>query len=302
MSVFWEHILPGSFFMVFGVWLIVQTWRHYFVSLTKRGQPYMSQVSYSTQCRRYSVDLMALLLCICGFLGSVTQLTHLHYNPSYQEINNNSNNGFVGRSLDVTTAHHVTMYCFFGLAGAFKLLHPVLKGLVPWIEEVEYLVLIMAFAVQALLFKFHLIGRDILDTMLHTYSLYCVYACIIMTFAELIFRNQVLLSLGRSYFIILSGTWLWQLAFILDSPFPGHVKWDPDNHDDIMLTTLMFSWHIGCVFLFSVSCGVGWVCVCRKKGKLEDAELVILEPVVNGYTHLTNQNEDVETTVENLEM
>ena len=230
---------------------------------------------------------MAVMLCVGGVLGSVTQLTHIYHSPSYH-----------GGSLDVTTVQHVTMYCFFGLVGVFKLLHPVLKRTVPRVEELEYIVLIMAFVVQALLFKFHLVGRDILDTMLHTYSLYCIYACIIMTCAELIFRNQLLLSLGRSYFMILQGTWFCQLAFIMDSPFTEHKKWNPDDHDDILLTTCLFTWHIGAVFLFSLSCGMGWACVYRRRGELGDEELTMVEPVTNGYKHLTNQEEDVETVVD----
>ena len=271
-SVFWEHILPGSFFTLVGVCFMVQIWRHYLISLIKRGQPFRSQFSYSTQCRRCSVDLFALMACVAGILGSTTQLTHLNV---------------YGR-VDITTAHHVTMYCFFGMAGVFRLLHPVLKRRIPQLDEMEYIVLILAFVIQAMLFNFHLIGRDKVDTMLHTYLLYCVYGCIIMTFSEMIFRNQVLLSIGKSYFITLVGTWFCQLAFVLDSPFSGHMKLDPKNEDDLMLTTLMFSWHMGGVFLFSVFCGFGWVHVYRKKGELGDAELAIVEPVANGYTHLTN--------------
>ena len=258
---------------------MVQIWRHYLMSLTKRGQPFRSQFSYSTQCRRCNVDLFALMVSVAGVLGSVTQLTHLNVNGH----------------MDITTAHHVTMYCFFGMAGAFRLLHPVLKRRIPRLDEMEYIVLILAFVIQAMLFNFHLIGRDKVDTMLHTYLLYSVYGCLIMTFSEMIFRNQVLLSIGKSYFITLVGTWFFQLAFVLDSPFSGHMKWDPENEDDLMLTTLMFSWHMGGVFLFLVFCGFVWAHVYRRKGDLGDEELAMAEPVTNGYIPLHNHDQNAET-------
>ena len=99
----------------------------------------------------------------------------------------------------------------------------------------------MALCNKALLFKFHLIGLDPLNTLLHTYLLYVVYVCAIITFTEAIFRHQVFFALGRAFCIILEGTWLWQLAFILDSPLPDPGMWKSSDDDDLMLTTCMFT-------------------------------------------------------------
>ena len=288
MNVFLEHILPGTFLFVFGVWLNTRVWRNYVHSMARSSQPYTSQLSYPTNCRRCNVDIMAIILCVASAMGILTQLTHIHHSASYQTGSSH---------VDVTTLHHVTIYFFFGLIGVFRLLHKLLKRLVPQIEIIEYLVFIMALCNQALLFKFHLIGRDPLNTLLHTYLLYVVYACVIITFAEMTFRYQVFFALGRAYFIILQGTWLWQLAFILDNPLPDPGTWKSENNEDLMLTTCIFTWHIGGVLLFSVTCGIGWICFYKKRGTLRDLEIA-MEPIVYGYSQLSNLRDDNEEAVE----
>ena len=42
-------------------------------------------------------------------------------------------------------------------------------------------------------------------------------------------------------------------------------------------------------------CGVGCAIVYRRRGELQDVEL-IMEPVANGYAHLVNHDEDEENT------
>ena len=173
MNVFLEHILPGTFLCVFGIWLNTQIWKNYIQSMARRTQPYTSQLSYPTKCRRCNVDSMAIILCVASVLGMITQLTHIQHSTSYHKGSPH---------MDVTTLHHVTIYFFFGLIGIFRLLHQILKRIIPQIEIVEYLVFIMALCNKALLFKFHLIGRDPLNILLHTYLLYVVYVCAIITF------------------------------------------------------------------------------------------------------------------------
>ena len=173
------------------------------------------------------------------------------------------------------------------------LLHPKLKTLLPFIEELEYVMIAMALTVEAILFKFHLVERDMLDTTIHVLLVYSIYGCIILILAEMVFRKQVLLALGRAFFMLLQGTWFCQVAFILYSPIPDqsgvyNTKWDHDNHEDIMLTTCIFTWHMGGVFLFSLSCGFMWACCYRKSGDLTE---LTMEPVANGYTHLLHHED-----------
>ena len=286
MTVFTEHLLAGTFLAVFGMWLTVEIWNHYLKSLSRKAVPFRSQLSYPTNfCGRCRLDLMAILLTIAGIVGMVTQLMHIHH-PSH----------FHNGSIDMTSAQHVTMYFFLGFAGFFKLLHPFLKGLLPHLENIEYIVLILAFTVEAFLFEYHLEGRDTLDIMLHTYSNYAVYGFIVMTTAELIFRHHVFFPLGRAAFLLLQGTWMWQLGFVLDSPVPGHGEWDPDDVDDQMLITCFFAWHVGSAFFFSLACGAVWSFINRRRGQSMDQNDAV-EPVANGYSPLINKKDSPDPEV-----
>ena len=286
MTVFTEHLLAGTFLAVFGMWLTIEIWNHYLKSLSRKDVPFRSQLSYPTNCcGRCQLDLMALLLTIAGIVGMVTQLMHIHHQSHFH-------NG----SIDMTSVQHVTMYFFLGFAGFFKLLHPFLKGFLPHLENIEYIVLILAFTMEAFLFEYHLERRNTLDIMLHTYSNYAVYGFIVMTTAELIFRHHVLFPLGKAAFLLLQGTWMWQLGFVLDSPVPGHGEWDPDEMDDQMLITCFFGWHIGSVFFFSLTCGAVRSFINRRRGQFMDQNDAV-EPVAGGYSLLINKKDSTDAEV-----
>ena len=281
MGSFIGHVVPGSFFVLFGAWWTFQICCKYLKSITKSGESFKCQTTYPPLFRTCTLDLEAVVALTAAVIGMLIELVFAC--------------SFRGSPIGVTNMQHATMYFFFGLLGLLGILTPVLKKMFPNIEELRYIGLAMAFTVEAILFKFHLMGRDMLDVTIHTLLLYSVYGCIIMTFAEVVFRNQVLTSLGRAYFTILQGTWFWQVAFILYNPFTDHKEWNHGNHEHIMLTTCIYTWHVGAVFLFSLGCGIGWACVYRRRGELGDDELT-MEPVANGYTHLTNHEDDVEHT------
>ena len=278
MGSFIGHVIPGSFFVLFGAWWTFQICRKYLRSFTKSGESFKCQVTYPPQFKNRNFDLEAVIAISAAVIGMLVELVFAC--------------SFRGKPIGVTNMQHATMYFFFGLLGLLGILTPVLKKFFRYIENIRYIALAMAFTVEAVLFKFHLMGRDMMDITIHTLLLYSVYGCIIMTMAELIFRNQVLTSLGRAFFTILQGAWFWQVAFILYNPFTGHTEWNHGDHHQIMLTTCIYTWHIGGVFLFSLGCGIGWACVYKKRGELGDDELT-MEPLVNGYSHLVNNEEDV---------
>ena len=86
--------------------------------------------------------------------------------------------------------------------------------------------------VEGLLFSFHLMGRDMIDTSLHTLLVYTCYACALITLLELHFRHNILVSLGRGFCTLLQGTWFIQTGFILYNPFKS-TPWNSEGsvHD-----------------------------------------------------------------------
>lgn len=64
----------------------------------------------------------------------------------------------------------------------------------------------------------------------------------------MVYKNNVLPAICRAYFIVLQGTWLFQVGFIL-YPLSFMGGWDQENHDQMMITTMIFTWHFAGVFL-----------------------------------------------------
>ncbi len=272
MGSFAGHVIPGSFFILFGVWWILQITRNYLMSLSRKGEPFKATVTLSPKLCTY-FDLEAFLAVLAGIIGMIIELQ--------------------GKSFGISNTQHATMYFFFSLAGLLGLLAPTLRRLVPNMEQFRYLSLALAYTVEALLFKFHLFGRDNLDIMVHTLLLYAVYGCIIFTIAEMARPTQVLFSLGRAFFTVLQGAWFWQAAFILYNPITDHARWDHGDHHTMMLITCYFTWHMGIIFLLIFSCMLGWSCLYRRIGYLEESDVTMEELTINeGYRHLFSHADD----------
>ncbi len=273
MGSFPGHVLPGSFFILFGVWWIFQITRKYLWSLSRKGETFRASATFSPRlCAHF--DLEAFLAVLAGVIGMIIELQ--------------------GKSFGISNTQHATMYFFFSLAGLIGLIAPTLKTLVPNMDPFRYLSLALAYTAEALLFKFHLFGRDDLDIMVHTLLLYAIYGCIVFTVAEMTHPTQVLLSLGRAFFTVLQGTWFWQVAFILYNPIPGHsTDWDHHDHHHMMLITCYFTWHVGVIFLFILLCMIGWSCVYRGAGYLDESDITMEDININkGYSHLISHADD----------
>ena len=59
------------------------------------------------------------------------------------------------------------------------------------------------------------------------------------------------------------GTWFWQAGFILYNPLPGAVPWRADDHDQLMVVTMMFAWHMAGTLITVVCIGAA-VAACMR--------------------------------------
>ena len=316
MGSFIGHVVPGTFFIMFGVWWTLRVWELFLRSLSggrrwgQRGEDSESgggTPRHGFSCRATYPPTRVCARCCCGLRGrrpvdceAVLAVAASVVGMLIELLPGGAHIG--GRHMGVNNMQHATMYFFFGLVGLIGLLTPSLRRLFPNMEDIRFISLAIAFAAEAILFKFHLMGRDAMDITLHTLLVYAIYGCVIMTLLEFKYRNQPLASLGRAFFTILQGTWFWQVGFILYNPFatPGNDGWDHEDHHHIMLTALIYTWHMAAIFIFSLGVAVGWACVLKKRGELEDFELT-MEPVSNGYSHLLSQDQDEPETVVKLE-
>lgn len=127
-------------------------------------------------------------------------------------------------------------------------------------KRIDYVMSVIGFSIEALLFVNHIHGRDMLDMHLHTYLVYAIYGCVVTSTLEAIYPRQIIFTYGRILFVILQGnhsfvsylsclliinfiifsigTWFWEIGFILYPPFDSpKFKWEHGNHDQIMIVT-----------------------------------------------------------------
>ncbi|ELU10750.1 hypothetical protein CAPTEDRAFT_219407 [Capitella teleta] len=302
MGSFVGHALPGTFFILFGVWWTVRIFIRYFESLTRRGEPYSSSVTYPPRLKRFpNVNLEALMVTIGAGLGIFVEIVAACF--------------MRGKPLGVTNEQHATMYFFFGLAGFVCLTIPFYRGALPALDgDLQFITLLLAFAAESLLFKFHLIGRDGIDILVHTLLLYACYACVLSTGLEMAYRTNMLASLARAFFTIVQGTWFWQTAFLLYSPFNGEA-WGSKtgghdhgggggkeggmhgggggehiDHQRYMTITLIFAWHVAVVFLLTLVTGALIGCRYRRQVDTHKVRLQtsFASPPCNGYAVMQN--------------
>jgi len=152
----------------------------------------------------------------------------------------------------------------FLLAGLSGLVDILVHHGAPLPQDIEYLVGCMAFIVEAVLFKFHLHGRTEMDVLVHTLLVYVIYANIILVALEIRYRHSIAVALSRAYSVLLQGTWFWQAGFLLYNPLPGAVAWLEDDHDQMMVVTMMFAWHMAAVAIIMLCIGAV-VAACQSR-------------------------------------
>ena len=240
MGSFAGHVIPGSFFVVLSLSYLADTLHKYFRPEHKEA-PFQSRVLLYVTCCQRQIALTAWCIVISCPMGIATELMPFDFSA-----------GLGGEGKQ-----HVTMYASFGIIGLLALVMDLLPPL-PQRRQLEYISLVMALVVEAILFKFHLGGRNAADVAVHTLLLYTIYATVIVTLLELWLENSLMLALGRSYLTMLQGTWFIQLGFILYDPWSKSldemVTLSQDkqalSHHVIMGASATFTWHVTSAFIF----------------------------------------------------
>lgn len=255
MANFKGHALPGSFFLLFGLWWSVkyplrQCWR--------RGKP-QGQSRLPLFFNRLDLVEGALKIFF-AFVGIMAEQfvpdgphAHLYTADSWVKLMN---------------WQHSTMYLFYGISGIADVLStsslPVPQGL-------DRLGLSLALFVEGFLFYFHLHGREPLDVHVHSLLLVAVFGGAASTLLEVFMRDQLVLELVRSSLAILQGSWFYQIGFIL-YPLSGP-EWDQTLHDNQMFVTMCYCWHYAMALLITgINYSLVYICVQRFIGKARDME------------------------------
>ncbi|CAF1138165.1 unnamed protein product [Adineta ricciae] len=280
MGILVGHIVPGTFFAIFAIWWgFCVAARHfhsrYSSKKNRKPTPYRSTINYPCVCCSSSlrqIPLESYLKLICASIGilgeTVTGLKHPYDGTlrrktwKFSEVN----------------AQHVTMFFSFGFASLIEVLvhakYDLPKG-------IDFIANIFAFAIEGVLFHFHLHGRDEINIHTHTLLVYNIAFCVLAGIWEFNRPNQILATYCRIAATLLQGAWLYATGFILYFPSDDpYWKWTA-SHGHILIITVIFIWLglLSCIFLFLQSAFV-WAVLRRKRHEF------------NRYSVLNEENDD----------
>lgn len=263
MANFKGHALPGSFFLIVGLWWSVKYPLKYFHQKGKR-----SQLIHYYQHLEIIEAAIRTLFSVIGILAEqfVPDGPHAHL---YTE----------NHWIKLMNWQHSTMYLFFAISGITDML-TYLVNHVPL--GVDRLVMAVAAFTEGFLFYHHVHNRPPLDQYIHSLLLCAVFGGALSIFLEVILRDNIVLELFRTSLVILQGTWFWQIGFVLFPP-SGAPAWDQQDHANIMFITMCFCWHYVAA-LCIVATNYSLVCCLLHRLKRRGGEIIGIQKLKSDHT------------------
>ena len=246
------HALPGSFFLLFAVWRLVQIVRRLqlLANRCRKSTGSLSRPTFYTSatypccfgwCARWPMEGAAkVLVTTIGMAGELWASTDY---------------GRAGRIIWWGDIQHVTMYLLFCVSGVVDILRWKRFAFVP--PGTDFLALCLAFVGEYVIFSHHMHGRIEFDVLVHTLLLYVIGATVVTILLELRYGDSVLAALATTYFIFVQGTWFIQVGLMLYPPSPAfHLNDRPNEEDNMMIATMVFAWHLVGAFVMLLGCYV----------------------------------------------
>ncbi|XP_075398735.1 transmembrane protein 45A isoform X2 [Tenrec ecaudatus] len=201
MGTFLGHALPGSFFYFMGLWWSTKYILKYACKKYKRSCYFNSKSSF------YRIEILEGIIIISMALIGITAEQFVPGGPhltlyDYKE----------GHWKRLTSWHHCTMYFFFGLVGVTNILSQIYRSLPGSLPK---LMLSNAFFVEAFIFHNHTHGQDMLEVFVHQLLSMVILVTGILIFIDFM-RSNIILALLHTSFLLLQGSWFWQLTSHLD--------------------------------------------------------------------------------------
>ncbi|XP_051896102.1 transmembrane protein 45B [Pristis pectinata] len=247
MANFKGHALPGSFFLLFGLWWSL-----------KYPLKFLSKKNKSSRLCFDRVELIEgvvkAIFSLVGILAEqfVPDGPHLHLLSQDRQS-----------WVKLMNWQHSTMYLFFGMSGIVDIFtYSSLR--IP--VGIDRLMLSLAVFMEGFLFYFHVHNRPPLDLHIHSLMLTAVFGGSLVIMLEVFLRDNIVLELFRTSLAILQGTWFWQIGFVLYPP-NGGPEWNENDHGNLMFITLCFCWHFAvaiCIVAVSYTL-VCWFVQIRSK-------------------------------------
>ena len=252
MGSFPGHAVPGSFFLLYGIWWIFISYWHYFYTRPSGSRVSKAKVKKENELNRRSTlptpccpkipleSLGKIALSFCGIL--VETLFNWHGAVTFDPINLHSHEDF-------SRMQHTTMYSFFLLSGVVDMCIYCVR--IP--KNSTKLFLALAFFIEGMLFYFHTELRDELNQRSHFILTVSIFGCTVCAAARMYTSDSLLLNAGLGFFITLQGSWFYQVAVVLYGKHSDN--WAKDEMSP-MYMGFAVSWH---VMFIAVSMMVVWI-------------------------------------------
>lgn len=252
MGSFAGHAVPGSFFLLYGIWWIFISYWHYFYTRPSSSRMSKAKVKKENELNRRSTlptpccpkipleSLGKIALSFCGIL--VETLFNWKDGVVLDPIKLNSDEDF-------SRMQHTTMYSFFLLSGIVDMCIYCVR--IP--KNSTKLFLALAFFIEGMLFYFHTEHRDKLNQRAHLVLTLSIFGCTICAAARMYISDSLLLNAGLGFFITLQGTWFYQVAVVLYGKHKDN--WAKDEMSP-MYMGFAASWH---VMIIAVSMMAVWI-------------------------------------------
>nr|XP_045003699.1 transmembrane protein 45A isoform X2 [Jaculus jaculus] len=226
MGSFRGHALPGTFFILMGLWWCSKSILKYICKKQKRSC-YLSSKALFQRAEIWE-GIIIISMALTGMAGEQF-ISGGPYLNLYKE----------GQWNQLLGWHHTTMYFFFGLLGVANILCFTTSS---FPVSLTKLMLSNALFVESFIFFNHTHGREMLDIFVHQLLVFVTLLSGVVAFMEFLTKSNVLLELLRASLILLQGSWLWQIGFVLYPP-NGSPAWDQTDHGNKMFLTICFCWH-----------------------------------------------------------
>lgn len=232
MGSYGGHVLPGTFFLLFGFWYAIR------YTITYLRPKNKNSVFYCCSGRvPFSVIVIEGVVKVV--MVSIGILVELYYPGAPMGKLHDDHGNFTGPM----NWQHATMYFFFGLSGAADIISYTARHVVP--PGLDRLFGGLALFIEGYLFFFHLHGRSMIDIRVHILLVLMVWPSSAIAVMETFFINKRatlhILEMLRSVTIIAQGLWFWQAAYIL---YPPHGKsWDPCSTHHVTMSHDMHKRH-----------------------------------------------------------
>uniref|UniRef100_A0A8D0MDX9 Transmembrane protein 45A n=1 Tax=Sus scrofa TaxID=9823 RepID=A0A8D0MDX9_PIG len=252
MGNFTGHAVPGTFFYIMGIWWTIKCIMKYFFKKHKRTSYLGSKALFHRI--EISEGTVLIVMAVSGMLGE-----QFFPGGPYLTLYDYKNSQWV----QLLGWHHCTMYFFFGLVGVTNILCSTIR-LLP--ASFAKLIFSNAFFVETFIFYNHTHGREMLDVYVHKLLVLAAFLTGLVAFMEIIARTNIAVELLRTSFVLLQGSWFWQIGFVLYPP-SGGPAWNSVDHDNIMFLSICFCWHyvLAIIIIGAIYAFVTWLIESRLK-------------------------------------